>query len=109
MPLQDDFYLNLVSWSQTNLLAVGLSSCVYLWSAATSQVTRLADLSQSDGRNSDDSDSVTGLDWTNRVSSVLTYSRSALTVCDRGVRLQSVQAKVSSRSGMRRRKRNCER
>lgn len=29
--LQDDFYLNLIDWSSQNILAVGLSSCVYLW------------------------------------------------------------------------------
>lgn len=37
--LQDDFYLNLVDWSSQNVLAVGLGSCVYLWSACTSQVS----------------------------------------------------------------------
>jgi cell division cycle 20-like protein 1 (cofactor of APC complex) len=42
--LQDDFYLNLVDWSANNVLAVGLGSCVYLWSATTSQVTKLYDL-----------------------------------------------------------------
>ena len=42
--LADDFYLNLVDWSSTNILAVGLGSCVYLWSACTSKVTRLVDL-----------------------------------------------------------------
>jgi cell division cycle 20-like protein 1 (cofactor of APC complex) len=36
--LQDDFYLNLVDWSSQNILSVGLASCVYLWSAYTSQV-----------------------------------------------------------------------
>lgn len=36
--LQDDFYLNLIDWSSTNILAVGLGSCVYLWSASTSRV-----------------------------------------------------------------------
>ena len=36
--LQDDFYLNLVDWSSQNTLAVGLGSCVYLWSACTSKV-----------------------------------------------------------------------
>ena len=36
--LQDDFYLNLVDWSTQNVLAVGLGSCVYLWSACTSRV-----------------------------------------------------------------------
>lgn len=37
--LQDDFYLNLVDWSALNVLAVGLGTCVYLWSACTSKVT----------------------------------------------------------------------
>ncbi|KAF1328726.1 Wd repeat-containing protein srw1, partial [Globisporangium splendens] len=46
--LQDDFYLNLVDWSSTNVLAVGLGSCVYLWSACTSKVTKLCDLGASD-------------------------------------------------------------
>ena len=41
--LADDFYLNLVDWSAQNVLAVGLGSCVYLWSACTSKVTRLVD------------------------------------------------------------------
>ena len=36
--LQDDFYLNLVDWSSQNVLAVGLGTCVYLWSACTSKV-----------------------------------------------------------------------
>jgi cell division cycle 20-like protein 1, cofactor of APC complex len=29
--LQDDFYLNLVDWSSSNILAVGLADTVYLW------------------------------------------------------------------------------
>jgi len=45
--LQDDFYLNLVDWSSQNVLAVGLGSCVYLWSACTSKVTKLCDLEAS--------------------------------------------------------------
>jgi cell division cycle 20-like protein 1 (cofactor of APC complex) len=32
--LQDDFYLNLVDWSSTNNLAVGLNGAVYVWSAS---------------------------------------------------------------------------
>ena len=36
--LQDDFYLNLVDWSSQNLMAVGLGSCVYIWSGATTKV-----------------------------------------------------------------------
>lgn len=46
--LQDDFYLNLVDWSAQNVLAVGLGSCVYLWSACTSKVTKLCDLATTD-------------------------------------------------------------
>jgi len=56
--LADDFYLNLVDWSSQNVLAVGLGSCVYLWSACTSKVTNLCDLSES-------SDScITSVSWT---------------------------------------------
>jgi len=57
--LQDDFYLNLVDWSSQNVLSVGLGPCVYLWSACTSQVTRLCDLSC-------DNDSVTSVAWNER-------------------------------------------
>lgn len=57
--LQDDFYLNLVDWSQQNVLSVGLGSCVYLWSACTSQVTRLCDLSS-------DGNVVTSVAWSER-------------------------------------------
>ncbi|CAI5716046.1 unnamed protein product [Peronospora farinosa] len=56
--LQDDFYLNLVDWSTTNIVATGLSSCVYLWSACTSKVTMLCNL----GPN----DSVTSVSWSQR-------------------------------------------
>ncbi|XP_017770083.1 PREDICTED: fizzy-related protein homolog isoform X2 [Nicrophorus vespilloides] len=57
--LQDDFYLNLVDWSVQNVLSVGLGNCVYLWSACTSQVTRLCDLSG-------DSNAVTSVAWSER-------------------------------------------
>lgn len=61
--LQDDFYLNLVDWSSQNVLSVGLGPCVYLWSASTSQVTRLCDLSC-------DGDNVTSVSWSERGSLV---------------------------------------
>jgi len=57
--LQDDFYLNLIDWSSQNVLAVGLASCVYLWSACTSKVTKLCDLSQQE-------DIVTSVAWSNQ-------------------------------------------
>jgi len=39
--LADDFYMNLVDWSSSNILAVGLGSSVYLWNASTIKVTKL--------------------------------------------------------------------
>lgn len=42
--LQDDFYLNLIDWSATNQLAVGLGNCIYLWDADSSRVTKLCEL-----------------------------------------------------------------
>lgn len=54
--LQDDFYLNLVDWSSQNVLAVGLGSCVYLWSAATAKVVQLTDLAATE-------DNVTSVAW----------------------------------------------
>ena len=47
--LADDYYLNLVDWSAQNVLAVGLGTCVYLWSACTSKVTRLVDFGEAGG------------------------------------------------------------
>ncbi|ORY92700.1 WD40-repeat-containing domain protein [Leucosporidium creatinivorum] len=56
--LADDYYLNLVDWSSTNILAVGLGADVYLWSAVTSQVTKLCDLAAHSPP-----DFVTSLSW----------------------------------------------
>lgn len=61
--LADDFYLNLVDWSSLNVLAVGLGSCVYLWSACTSKVTRLCDLNESNGSGANQESAVTSVAW----------------------------------------------
>lgn len=58
--LMDDFYLNLVDWSADNVLAVGLGTCVYLWSACTSLVTKLCDLNGTHGSICSVSWSLTG-------------------------------------------------
>jgi cell division cycle 20-like protein 1, cofactor of APC complex len=42
--LQDDFYLNLIDWSPQTLIAVGLSTNVYLWNTRSSQSLKLCDL-----------------------------------------------------------------
>lgn len=52
--LTDDFYLNLIAWSNKNMLAVGLGNCIYLWDAVTTKVTRLCELHN---------DSITSLCW----------------------------------------------
>lgn len=56
--LQDDFYLNLVDWSSTNVLAVGLMGAVYIWSAHTSQVKKLCEVG--------DDDAITSVSWSQR-------------------------------------------
>ncbi|KAI3430499.1 hypothetical protein D9Q98_005094 [Chlorella vulgaris] len=56
----DDYYLNLVDWSAQNTLAVGLGTCVYLWSACTSKVTRLVDFG--------DGGAVCSVSWSQRGS-----------------------------------------
>lgn len=44
--LQDDFYLNLIDWSERNQIAVALDSSLYLWSGCSSEITRLYETSQ---------------------------------------------------------------
>lgn len=39
--LMDDYYLNLLSWSDTNVLAVALANTVYLWNAGTGDIQEL--------------------------------------------------------------------
>jgi WD40 repeat protein len=58
--LADDFYLNLVDWSTTNVLGVGLGSCVYLWTAHNAAVSKLCDLSAS-------GDTISSVAWVQKV------------------------------------------
>jgi cell division cycle 20-like protein 1 (cofactor of APC complex) len=67
--LADDFYLNLVDWSNQNVLGVGLGSCVYMWNSDSGRVNKLCELND---------DIVTSVNWIQRVShpcirSYLTY------------------------------------
>ncbi|KAI0732543.1 WD40 repeat-like protein [Fomitopsis betulina] len=61
--LADDFYLNLVDWSSTNVLGVGLGSCVYLWQAHSAQVSKLCDLS-------DTGDTISSVSWVQKGSTL---------------------------------------
>ncbi|WVR09628.1 hypothetical protein IAU60_006701 [Kwoniella sp. DSM 27419] len=76
--LADDFYLNLVSWSASNVLGVGLNTCVYLWSAQTSKVTKLCDLISSTHDGQEVSDTITGLEWTNKGSTLAIGTNSGM-------------------------------
>ena len=49
--LMDDYYLNLLSWSDTNILAVALSNTVYLWNATSGDIQELCTF-EGDGANS---------------------------------------------------------
>jgi cell division cycle protein 20 (cofactor of APC complex) len=46
----DDYYLNLISWSKDNILAVALAQSVYLWNAGTGDIHHLVTM---DGTPSD--------------------------------------------------------
>ncbi|CAF4187436.1 unnamed protein product, partial [Rotaria magnacalcarata] len=73
--LHDDFYLNLIDWSSSNVLSVGLGACVYLCNAQSNNVQLLCDLthtqlpsgsgSQSSIVGSDTVTSVAWADWSN--------------------------------------------
>lgn len=64
--LVDDFYLNLVDWSSTNVLGVGLGSCVYLWTAHNAQVSKLCDLAEGN-------DSISSVSWVQKVRHLYIY------------------------------------
>lgn len=59
--LADDFYLNLVDWGSSNVLGVGLGSCVYMWNSQSGRVTKLCELQD---------DLVTSVSWIQRGSHV---------------------------------------
>jgi cell division cycle 20-like protein 1 (cofactor of APC complex) len=42
--LQDDFYLNLLEWSNQNVLSVALDTSLYFWNANNNKVLRFLDI-----------------------------------------------------------------
>ncbi|RFU31788.1 hypothetical protein B7463_g4550, partial [Scytalidium lignicola] len=59
--LADDFYLNLVDWGSSNVLGVGLGSCVYMWNSTSGRVNKLCELQD---------DTVTSVSWIQRGSHI---------------------------------------
>ena len=49
--LMDDYYLNLLSWSDTNILAVALANTVYLWNAGTGDIQELCTYEEGESVN----------------------------------------------------------
>jgi cell division cycle protein 20 (cofactor of APC complex) len=56
----DDYYLNLISWSKDNVLAVALAQSVYLWNAENGEINHLVTL-----EHSAQNDYVTSVCWCN--------------------------------------------
>jgi cell division cycle protein 20 (cofactor of APC complex) len=54
--LMDDYYLNLLDWSSTNILAVALGQTVYLWNATSGNIEELCSAQE-------DSDHITSVSW----------------------------------------------
>lgn len=44
--IKDDFYLNLLDWSSTNLLAIALDNFVYLWDAKKNEIFQMANVEE---------------------------------------------------------------
>ena len=42
--LNNDYYLNLLDWSVSNLLCVALNDSVYIWNAASGDITVLTEV-----------------------------------------------------------------
>ena len=66
--LMDDYYLNLLSWSQQNVIAVALNQSVYLWHAADGHIDSLLTL--------EGDDYVTSVQWSNTSDNTLAVGTS---------------------------------
>ena len=54
--ITDDYYLNLLDWSTSNVIAVGLGNSIYLWSVDTGSAIHLVE-------NEEDLGPVTSVSW----------------------------------------------
>lgn len=79
--LLDDYYLNLLSWGPTNVLAVALSQSVYLWDAASGGIKELMNV------DADPNDYVSSVSWIQQGGTHL-----AIGTASNAVQLWDVQA-----------------
>ncbi|KAI4300618.1 hypothetical protein L6164_033974 [Bauhinia variegata] len=47
--IQDDFYLNLLDWGSSNVVAIALSNTVYIWDASVGSASELVTVDEEDG------------------------------------------------------------
>jgi cell division cycle protein 20 (cofactor of APC complex) len=47
--LVDDYYLNLLDWGSSNVLAIALGNSVYLWDASSGSTSELVSIDEEDG------------------------------------------------------------
>jgi len=59
--ISDDYYLNLIDWSKTNILAIGLGATVYLWNASNGETTELM---KTCGEGEEISNPICSVNWT---------------------------------------------
>ena len=60
--LIDDYYLNLLDWSNDNVLAIGLDNAVYIWRACNSKVEKLCEVP--------DTDQIASVSWSSRSNQI---------------------------------------
>lgn len=96
--VKNDFYLQLLDWSETNILAVALDREVYLWNADTGEITNLLALSGPDY--------VSSLSWVpgGNILAIGTADSNPDTVqlwdCSIGKRLRSMKSHTSRPSSL---------
>eukprot|EP01038_Epipyxis_sp_PR26KG_P007697 gene7697-10468_t len=83
----DDYYLNLLSWSSTNVLAVALAQCVYLWDAGSGTIKELMNV------DSDPNEYISSVAWIQQGGSHL-----AIGTASQNVQLWDVQTGRQVRS-----------
>lgn len=54
--LLDNYYTNLLDWSDRNVVAIGLGNTAYLWNASTFAISQLVSADDEDGH-------ITSLSW----------------------------------------------
>lgn len=47
--IQDNFYMNLLDWSKTNVVTIALGNSVYLWNAKNGSTSELVSFDDEDG------------------------------------------------------------